>query len=39
MSCFPLFFSGTTQEPQGEHGDEDTDSAGNDQYTSTYSLA
>ena len=30
MSCSPLFSLGTTQEPQGEHGDEDTDSAGND---------
>ena len=27
MSCSPLFSLGTTQEPQGEHGVEDTDSA------------
>ena len=30
MSCFPLFSLGTTQEPQGEHDDKNTDSAGND---------
>ena len=30
MSCSPLFSLGTTQKPQGEHGVEDTDSAGKD---------
>ena len=30
MSCSPLFFLGTTQKPLGEHGVEDTDSAGKD---------
>ena len=30
MSCSPLFSLGTTQEPQGENDDKNTDSAGND---------